>query len=411
MVLLEDVFGDGGAFPEIHTTQYPLKMGQKSSSHTLTRHALVPALSSEATQDELKRPSEEETDELVQQTAALLAADNNKAVQQQMVNQKPTYVRYTPKQAGPDGARIIRLVEAPVDPLEPPKFKHKRVPRGPPSPPAPVNHSPPRKLTPGDMAAWKIPPCISNWKNPKGYTIPLDKRLAADGRGLQETTVNDNFAKLSEALYIAERSARDEVESRMKMAKHLASKQKQKKEEELRKLAIQAKEERARAGPRDDATPAQDEETRRNERYELKRELQREKRLEAQKGKRDRERDVGEKIALGQAAQSRSSESFYDSRLFNQNSGIGGGFGHDEDYNVYDNALFRGSSGANYRPDKDRIAAERDRMGKTEKFSQSLEFEKDQEDDPFGLGQILTEAKGTKRGLDDLDLDRKRQRV
>ena len=31
-----------------------------------------------------------------------------------------------------------------------------------------------------------IPPCISNWKNNKGYTIPLDKRLAADGRGLQD---------------------------------------------------------------------------------------------------------------------------------------------------------------------------------------------------------------------------------
>ena len=33
------------------------------------------------------------------------------------------------------------------------------------------------------MADWKIPPCVSNWKNAKGYTIPLDKRLAADGRG------------------------------------------------------------------------------------------------------------------------------------------------------------------------------------------------------------------------------------
>ena len=41
---------------------------------------------------------------------------------------------------------------------------------------------------------------ISFWclQNPKGYTIPLDKRLAADGRGLQEVQINDNFAKLSE---------------------------------------------------------------------------------------------------------------------------------------------------------------------------------------------------------------------
>ena len=39
----------------------------------------------------------------------------------------------------------------------------------------------------------------------KGYTIPLDKRLAADGRGLQGVHINENFAKLAEALYIADR--------------------------------------------------------------------------------------------------------------------------------------------------------------------------------------------------------------
>lgn len=39
----------------------------------------------------------------------------------------------------------------------------------------------------------------------KGYTIPLDKRLAADGRGLQTVHINENFAKLAEALYIADR--------------------------------------------------------------------------------------------------------------------------------------------------------------------------------------------------------------
>ena len=49
------------------------------------------------------------------------------------------------------------MVEAPVDPMEPPKFKHKRVPRGPPSPPVPVMHSPPRKITAKDQQVWKIP--------------------------------------------------------------------------------------------------------------------------------------------------------------------------------------------------------------------------------------------------------------
>lgn len=39
----------------------------------------------------------------------------------------------------------------------------------------------------------------------QGYTIPLDKRLAADGRGLQQVHINEKFAKLAEALYIADR--------------------------------------------------------------------------------------------------------------------------------------------------------------------------------------------------------------
>jgi hypothetical protein len=39
----------------------------------------------------------------------------------------------------------------------------------------------------------------------QGYTIPLDKRLAADVRGLQQVHINENFAKLAEALYIADR--------------------------------------------------------------------------------------------------------------------------------------------------------------------------------------------------------------
>lgn len=88
-----------------------------------------------------------------------------------------------------------------------------QVPRGGGSPPVPIMHSPPRPVSVKDQQDWKIPPSISNWKNPKGYTIPLDKRLAADGRGLQETAINDSFAKFTEALYMAESSARQASES------------------------------------------------------------------------------------------------------------------------------------------------------------------------------------------------------
>lgn len=161
----------------------------------------------------------------------------------------PTYIRYTPanQSASAEGVnqRVIRMVEMPVDPMEPPKHHHKKVPRGPPSPPPPVLHSPPRKVTAKEQADWVIPPCISNWKNAKGYTIPLDKRLAADGRGLQDVQINDNFAKLSEALALASRHAQDEVRQRALMQQKVAQKEKESKEQNLRALAQRARDERA----------------------------------------------------------------------------------------------------------------------------------------------------------------------
>jgi SNW domain-containing protein 1 len=39
-------------------------------------------------------------------------------------------------------------------------------------------------MTAEEAAKYKIPPCVSNWKNAKGYTIPLEMRLSAEGRYL-----------------------------------------------------------------------------------------------------------------------------------------------------------------------------------------------------------------------------------
>jgi SNW domain-containing protein 1 len=137
------------------------------------------------------------------------------------------------------------MVEAQVDPLEPPKHKHTKAPRGPPSPPVPVLHSPPRKLTVADQQAWKIPPCVSNWKNARGFIIPLDKRIAADGRNLQEVTINNKFATMAEALFIAERKATEDLKMRNEQRKKMALKEKEEREEALREMANRARMERA----------------------------------------------------------------------------------------------------------------------------------------------------------------------
>ncbi|KAG0617233.1 hypothetical protein M758_5G175300 [Ceratodon purpureus] len=321
-----------------------------------------------------------------------------------------SFIKYTPSDSQQSAAyksganqRVIWMVEMPKDSLEPPKFKHKKVPKAFGAPPVPVLHSPPRPVTVKDQQDWKIPPCISNWKNPKGYTIPLDKRLATDhGRGLlQEVQVNDNFANLSEALDVAEHKAREAVEARSKIQHEVMIKENEKKENELRMLAQRARMERAgvsaatganatlvaadRRGAvpyewkADDARGSTKEEgmkeTKEERQYRLgrealrvncQRERERERRLEAKEGPvgkkskitRDRDRDMSEKMALGIIANVGASygELTYEQRLFNQEKGnpMESRLIADDSYNVYDKALFTSQSGLSglYRPQK-----------------------------------------------------------
>mmetsp|Transcript_9135 Transcript_9135/g.15981 ORF Transcript_9135/g.15981 Transcript_9135/m.15981 type:complete len:641 (-) Transcript_9135:637-2559(-) len=451
-----DDFGGGGSFPEIHVAQYPLDMGRADAAsrknHTLaisvdasgqatydallqqgsnkgkvihSEHgALVPKVD-RLTNEFLAKPDDESVEKTVKATQDAL----DKVLQNKLAvinpaklpthNDKPEYIKYTPAQQGPQyasgaGQRIIKMHEMPLDPLEPPKFRHTKVPRGPGSPPVPVMHSPPRPVTAQDQANWKIPPCISNWKNAKGFTIPLDKRLAADGRGLQQSVINDKFAGLSEALFMAEAKAREAITMRAQVQKELLAKEKAKKEAELRELAMRARAERAgglagrldtgtvgsglppppplsgatgyggtpaRGGgggghaadmsdeelppppPRpgvEESSHERDARQKRDEiREERRRERERERRLEsrdAHVGKkskitRDRDRDISEKVALGMANVN-AGEVMYDQRLFNQDQGMASGFGADDSYSTYDKALFadRSAAGGLYKP-------------------------------------------------------------
>lgn len=307
-------FGDSGAFPEINVPQYPLGMGKKkqtsnalavqldsagqvrfdsivkqgSNKNKIVYSRFTDLLPKQVTEEDpsLLRPDEETVNEVTEKTrraldaivsAKISAAMPVKAAEKTGPDQ---YIRYTPSQQSEDfnsGAqqRIIRMVEVQRDPMSPPRFKiNTKIPKGPPSPPAPVLHSPTRKVTVKEQQEWKIPPCISNWKNPKGYTIPLDKRLAADGRGLQSVHINENFSKLAEALYIADRKARESIEMRAKMEKTLAEKEKAKKEEDLKRLADEIRQQRSGIKPVKD-----DKELK--EREEIRKEQERERRRNA----------------------------------------------------------------------------------------------------------------------------------
>lgn len=167
-------------------------------------------------------------------------------------------------------------------------------------------------------------------------------------------------------------------------------------------------------------------------REERRRERERERRLEsnnAHPGKkskmtRDRDRDIGEKIALGQANVGNvGTETMYDQRLFNQDQGMDSGFGADDGYNLYDKKLFaekgsglyrpnaskddelyggeggdeQGGKGANskvFKPDKGFAGTDNSGTSAAQHRDGPVAFEREADEvDPFGLEQFLTDVK------------------
>ena len=455
-------FDDGGAFPEIHVAQYPRHMGnphlkkktgaaaggttaaggqpisraivnvEVDKNGEISYDAIVKGGTNadktvysryedlrggEAKAEDVALPTEEEESETADRTQAalqkLISAKTalNKPSGSAIVNaetsknieEKTEFIKYTPRPDAPGynpaaAQRVIQMVPAQVDPMMPPKHMHKKAPRGPAEDPVPVLHAPPQKLTKEERDKWNVPACISNWKNTRGYTIPLDKRLAADGRGLREHTINSNFATLSESLYVAERQARQEVRLRAQVQKKLSLQEKDRREEELRELANQARLERSGlagaaaqedGNASDDGSHASDDESggrgrkrslsddeghsddgndrdetddavaarqrerlRKERRREREKEFRQENNMELKKRKLEAERDVSEKIALGVHTGSGGAGEV-DSRLYNQSAGMDSGFGADDEYNTYSKPLFdrQGVTSASiYRP-------------------------------------------------------------
>ena len=354
---------------------------------------------------------------------AITAAQNTASA-----HDRTQFIQYTPNQAAPGynpnaAQRVIRMVPLQTDPMMPPKHMARKAPRGPAEDPVPVLHAPPEKLSKEEREAWNIPACISNWKNTRGYTIPLDKRLAADGRGLREdATVNSNFAVLSESLYVAERQAREEVRTRAAVQKRLVMKEREEREEELRELANKARLERGGGTTQvvgHGSNPVEEEddqesverttthslqqqppsshekeerEQRDRLRAERRREREKEYRLEragksseldateeelaAKKRRLENDRDVSEKIALGTHVGTSGGEGV-DSRLYSQNAGLDSGFGAEDEYNTYSRPMFDRegvTSSSIYRPTRGEEAMDADeqynrlKSGATGKF-------------------------------------------
>uniref|UniRef100_A0A1I8BA78 SKIP_SNW domain-containing protein n=1 Tax=Meloidogyne hapla TaxID=6305 RepID=A0A1I8BA78_MELHA len=295
------------------------------------------------TDDEICETTEATRDALEKIITAKIAA--SLPVQHAKKTGPSQYIRYTPSQQSglhASGAqqRIIRLVEEQKDPMEPPRFQiNQKIPRAPPSPPAPVLHSP----THNTQRAGRLE----------------DSSIVQRSQALRKAEADEDSKAIEEA---KEREAirRDRVEDHRK--------------------------ERNIARSRPD---------------------------KLEKLKRDKDRDISEKIALGLPDSRTAAGTQFDSRLFNQTGGLDSGGIDDETYTAYDKP-WRPQDNVQqhiYRPRKDVdsgiYGADLDRIINTSRFvpdkgfagtdgegtsgargSGPVQFEREEED-IFGLGELL----------------------
>ena len=213
---------------------------------------------------------------------------------------------------------------------------------------------PSKKISYEEQKKWKIPPCVSISKNPKGFVIPLNIRLANDGRNFREYQANKNFAKFADVLNLAEKQVKAEIQEHNRIAQSIQIAAAMKKEQELKEAAKIARQERnsfISSSINDDienknnsdllSNKRKREDDGKRERDELrylrKKEIEYENKVERYKRFEDEGRDINDLAFLGGG---QGINNVLDSRLYEKEGGIENKLDYNEDCEVYDKPLF-----------------------------------------------------------------------
>ena len=345
--------------------------------------------------DFLKKPSEESTLQNIYNTKKALEKLSNHRIKTYQSfktnnlnldsnkNNQLTYkyinYQFDSQNNSSKNSHLIKLVALPVDPLSNIKYRHHKIPLSNTNEKnfVPVLQTPSKPLSLEEQKKWKIPPCVNMSNNPKGLVIPLDIRLANDGRNLREYKANKNFAKFADILALTEKNVRKEIDERNKIAQSIQIAAAMKKELELKEAAKQARMERKSFNKNNNASSVvysldnsdflnnnknreeshilnnkrkrsmnseeEKESIERKERNELreirKKEIEYERRQELIKKYEKEGRDINDKVLLGQNNMI-NNNNVIDSRLYEIEGGIENPFDYNEDVQVYDKPLF-----------------------------------------------------------------------
>lgn len=200
----------------------------------------------------------------------------------------------------------------------------------------PILHKTDTTTTNANISGWKIPRAISNWKNPNGYTVPLDKRSIQSGNAKLE--VSDKFAELAEALDKADRDARTQLSAKQEGRNLLMKDAERTKEKNITEMVNRVRQKRLK-----DNSISQS----RTDYQDKSSTISKLKYLAHKEG-----REVSEKVLLGAANNidysTTSNDVQVDSRLYLQ----GAKKSRNEQDPLYDNPLFvQQDIDSIYRPD------------------------------------------------------------
>ncbi|KAH0793737.1 puff-specific protein Bx42 [Histomonas meleagridis] len=237
---------------------------------------------------------------------------------------------------------VVRVAEKRVDPLDPSRFRNRKPISLQKEDPAPILTAPTEKLTEDEQRYWAIPVCVSNWRNPEGYVIPMDKRVGADARRFEQPQMSDKFTVFTKALEAASMSINESIAQRNLAQRQLAQKLQREEEEKMVEEARRLNEEKRQINR-----------SKTSEEKRVDRILE-ETKEQRRRMKRQRQglahRDTAAQAALGLPILAQTVDDEFDPQLFNKSSGVDTGYGTEDSYDVYDRPITGMGATDNYVP-------------------------------------------------------------
>ena len=284
------------------------------------------------------KPNGEELERSIKQIQA--AAFGQISAKNQKSNQNLGKIK-TVKLHSDDKNFIVRIAEKRNDPFDPSRFRTRKSISLQEDDPETIMTTPDKKLTPEEEKYWNIPPCVSNWRNPAGNVIPLDKRVAADGRRNQRPELSEKFAPFTRALEQTMSSINEAAHQRAVQQRQLIFKKQQEEEEKQKEEIRKLRNEKMRLAMK-------------KTHEEIAHENLLKDHIEERKIMKKKQRDISATVLQGRtltsSIPSASNEEIFDANLFGRNRGIDQGYNDDDTYNVYDQPLFKQPKENTYVP-------------------------------------------------------------